>query len=412
MKLKDLFEIALTNIRHRNLRSWLTILGIVIGVAAIISLLSVSLGMQKNINDMTSTLRANVITITSGSGKAMRMPSGGMFAGSHGGQGSFQNTESEDNGITFREAEMLSTLPGVYKLDAQIEKRADVSYKNKNSSLNIIGTEPGSFKDSVGVELGDGRYLNTNDKYSAVVGYRVMDSVFEEPDILNKQINIDGITFRVVGYLAESGGMGSSDSNMYIPQDTARDLFDQQEDASQIVVIARDGQDVDQVAERLKSELAALHNLDEENADFTITTSTSMQSTVSSISETLSLFLGGIASISLLVGGIGVLNTMFMSVLEQTKMIGVFKSLGAKNRDIIMLFLFEAGILGFIGGFIGVLLSLLLSLALSAMGVPVMLSAELVLLGLLFSVIVGLVAGIAPARNAASISPVEALRYE
>jgi putative ABC transport system permease protein len=130
------------------------------------------------------------------------------------------------------------------------------------------------------------------------------------------------------------------------------------------------------------------------------------------VTDTLGLLLGGIASISLLVGGIGVANTMFMSVLEQTKDIGVYKSLGAKNRDIISMFLCEAGIIGFAGGFLGVLLSFVTSAALNLFSVPVLISPELILGGLVFSVLIGIVAGISPARRAASIPPVEALRYE
>jgi putative ABC transport system permease protein len=410
MKPDDIFDIALTNIRHRSLRSWLTILGIIIGVAAIISLISVSVGMEQNISERTSSLGANVITISPGGGHAMR-GGPGMFGGG-GGPPGFGNDDDEEI-ITFREADVLRTLPGVYKLDAQLQDRAEVSYKNENTSLTITGTEPDSFEESVGVEIAEGRYLNINDKYSAVLGYRVATNTFtEEEDLLNKQIYIDEVAFRVVGYLEESGSMGGSDSSIYIPQETARDLFDEDEEVTQIIVVAREGHDVDTVAETLENELLYLHGLEEDEADFQITTATTMEETVSSITETLGLFLGGIASISLLVGGIGVINTMFMSVMEQTKTIGIFKSIGAKNKHIIYIFICEAAILGFIGGFLGVVLSFIGSSVLQIFGIPTAITLELVALGLFFSVLVGIFAGVMPARNAASISPVEALRYE
>ncbi|NYZ77242.1 ABC transporter permease [Candidatus Micrarchaeota archaeon] len=414
MKPEDIFDIALTNIRHRSLRSWLTILGIIIGVASIITLISISVGMQQDISERTSSLGANVITVSPGGQQAMRSGSG-MFGGGGGSPPSFDSGSEDSDVITFREADILRTLPGVYRLDARLQERAEVSYKNENTSLTVIGTEPDAFEETIGIELADGRYLNVNDKYSAVLGYRVATGVFTaetDEDLLNKQIYINDVPFRVVGYLAESGGMGGSDNSIYIPQETARDLFDEQEDVSEILVVAREGHDVDDVAETLTEQLLDLHGLEEDEADFQVSTATTIESTVSSITDTLGLFLGGIASISLIVGGIGVINTMFMSVLEQTKTIGIFKSLGAKNRHVIYIFICEAAIIGFIGGFLGVALSFIASFVLQAFGLPTAITIELVALGLFFSVLVGVFAGILPARNAASISPVEALRYE
>jgi len=413
MKIGDMLDIALTNIRHQKLRSWLTILGIVIGVAAIISLISISLGMQAQINEQTSSLGSNLITISPGSERADRMAGGGMMMGGGPPGGGGRMEDEGDEIITFREADILSTMPGVYKLDAQVQDRMDVTFMNENSSLNIIGTEPDSFEDIIGTELEDGRYLSINDKYSAVVGYAVAHRVFQdEEDILNKQIEIDGLAFRVVGILEESGGMGGSDSNVYIPQKIARELFESDDEVGQIIVYVREDHDVDEVAEDLEEELLSLHNLESGEPDFSVTTAASVQSAVSSISETLGMFLGGIASISLIVGGIGVLNTMFMSVLEQTKTIGVFKALGAKDRHIIFLFLIEAGMLGLIGGGLGIILSLVASTILSSLSIPTLITLDLVLLGLIFSIAIGVIAGVAPARNAARISPVEALKYE
>lgn len=418
MKFEDIFDIALTNIKHRSLRSWLTILGIIIGVASIITLISISVGMQQDISERTNSLGANMITISPGGGQAMRSGSG-MFGGGGGGApGGMEGDKfgnSEDSAvITFREADILRTLPGVYQLDARLQDQAEVSYKNENTTLTVIGTEPDAFQDTVGVELADGRYLNVNDKYSAVLGYRVATGTFtaeSDEDLLNKQIYIDDVAFRVVGYLQESGGMGS-DNSIYIPQETARDLFDEQEDVSTIIAVAREGHDVDDVAETIKEELLDLHGLEEDEADFQVSTATTVESTVSSITDTLGLFLGAIASISLIVGGIGVINTMFMSVMEQTKTIGILKSLGAKNKHIIYIFICEAAIIGFIGGFLGVVLSFVASFALQMFSIPTAITIELVALGLFFSVLVGVFAGVLPAKNAASISPVEALRYE
>ena len=419
MKPEDVFDIALTNIRHRHLRSWLTILGIVIGVAAIVSLISVSVGMQNDIQARTTAMGATIITVTPGGGQAQRtggmMVPGGGFSASRGpGEG---GGSSEDTAvITFREADDLRTLPGVYKLDAQLSSRETVEYKNKNTSLTIVGTEPDSFADTVSVELQDGRYLNINDKYSAVVGYRVATQTFSgddgSEDLMNQQIEINGVPFRVVGYLKESGGMGGSDSSIYIPQEAAKELFNEPDNVGRIIIAAGEGHNVDDVAAEVTQELLYLHGVEADKADFQVMTAKTMQSTVSSIADTLGLFLGGIAAISLIVGGIGVVNTMFMSVMEQTRTIGVLKSLGAKNRDVMLIFVCEAVILGFVGGVVGVVLSFFGASLLGTFGLSTAITPELVGLGVLFSSVVGIVAGVIPARNAASISPVEALRYE
>ncbi len=418
MKMKDIFALAATNIQHRHLRSWLTILGIVIGVASIISLISISLGLSDAINSRINTLGTNIITISPGGQQSSRL-GGGFGAGAGparattgggGGSGGF-GVQTSQATLTFEEANVLRGLPGVYKLDARVSKRGEVQYKESNATLSIVGTEPSAFADDVGVNLTYGRYLSSSDQYSAVIGYNIANETFNDFSMLNKQIKIDGVPFHVVGILQQSG-LGTSDSTVFIPQKTAQNLFNQTTDASQIVVVVSPDHDTDTVASEIENELITLHHVTTTTEDFTITTAATLQSTISSITDTLTLFLGGIASISLLVGGIGVANTMFMSVLEQTKDIGVFKSIGAKNKDIIYLFLCEAATIGFIGGALGVALSFVVSYILASLGIPSVMSLTLVAAGLIFSVLIGIIAGIAPARNAASIPPVEALKYE
>lgn len=409
MKLKDILRLSIENIRHRQLRSWLTILGIVIGVASIISLISISIGIKDQISQRVNTLGTNIITISPGGASAQRTGFGGLRPPTQdirlnfGGRG---KTE-----ITFREADELRRLAGVYKLDARVSGRSTVTYKDKNATISITGTEPDSFKDSVGLDVIYGRYLLSSDQYSAVVGYGIANSTFNDFDILNKQIKIKGTAFRVVGILNQSGGFGGSDSSIFIPQKIAQSVLNQST-VSQIIVVSSSDHDTDEVASNLENTLMSLHGVTKETEDFQVTTASSLAATVSGITDVLSLFLGVIASISLLVGGIGVANTMFMSVLEQTKQIGVLKSLGAKNKDIIYIFLSEAGIIGLIGGMLGVLLSFLASGLISLAGLPTNITLELILGGLFFSIFTGIIAGISPARNAAKIPPIEALRYE
>jgi putative ABC transport system permease protein len=281
-----------------------------------------------------------------------------------------------------------------------------------NTSASIVGTEPNAFPDSTGASLASGRTLGTGDLTSAVLGASVETDTFNE-SMLNKQIKINGVPFRVVGILNASGATFSGpDRSIFISQNAAKKLFNQTKAVSSVVVITADGFDPDTVADALALTLRNLHRVSESAQDFTVTTASSLQSTLSSVTSTLALFLGAIAGISLVVGGIGVANAMFTSVLEQTRFIGLLKSLGARNGDVMKLFVFEAGMVGLTGGVLGVLLSFLGSMLLGAFSLPSKITPELVLLGLGFSVATGIISGLVPARNAAAVEPVEALRYE
>lgn len=414
MKMLDTATLAVNALQHRNLRSWLAILGIIVGVASIVSLISISFGMSAQISSRLNTLGSNIITISPGGQGAERFGIGGFrapVAEQRGAPGEMFNRQTGQ--ITFQEASALRGLPGVQFLNAQVQGRARVEYKDKNTSLTITGSEPDAFTATVGVDTLYGRPLSTNDQYSAVLGYSVANSTFNDLDMLNKQIKINNISFKVVGILASSGAsFGGVDSRIFIPQKIAENMFNQTTTVSQIVVAVAADHDTDTVAAEIEDELLSLHHLTKDQEDFTVQTATTLESTVASVTETLSIFLGGIASISLIVGGIGVANTMFMSVLEQTKYIGLLKALGTRNRNILILFLFEAGIIGLVGGVFGVILSIGVSALLGSLGIPSLITIDLMLLGLGFSVIVGLVSGLVPARNAASLEPIDALRYE
>jgi putative ABC transport system permease protein len=415
MKTLDTATLAVNALQHRNLRSWLAILGIIVGVAAIVTLISISFGMSAQISSRLNTLGSNIITISPGGQGAERFGIGGLRAPAAEqrvapGGGTFNRQTAQ---ITFQEANALRSLPGVEFLNAEVQGRARVEYKDKNTSLSITGSEPEAFTATVGVDVLYGRPLSTNDQYSVVLGYSVANSTFNDLDMLNKQIKINNVSFRVVGILASSGAsFGGADSRIFISQKIAQTMFNQTTTVSQIIVAVSQDHDTDTVAGEIEDELLSLHHVTKDQEDFTVQTAATLESTVASVTETLSIFLGGIASISLIVGGIGVANTMFMSVLEQTKYIGLLKSLGMRNRNVLMLFLLEAGIIGLIGGLFGVALSIGVSTLLTSLGVPSLITIDLVLLGLGFSVLVGLISGLVPARNAASLEPIDALRYE
>ena len=401
MKDLEILELAVNSIRYRSLRSWLAILGVVIGVASIISLISISTGLQTQISNQLGGLGANVITITSGGGQAQR---GGFGPPEIGGQVA--------KPLTFKDADALRHLAGVSLLDARLSGRATISYHNKNSSLSIVGTEPNAFMQSSNVQIAEGRTLRTGDANVAVIGASVANRTFGT-DMLNKPITIDGMPFRVVGVLNASGAtFGGSDNTVFIPQKTAMNLFNQTVNASSIVVVSSNSTTPNATATVITNELLLLHRVTNTTQDFTVTTAASTQATISSAISSLGLFLGIIASISLVVGGIGVANAMFTSVLEQTKYIGILKSLGATNGEVLRLFIFESGLVGLVGGLLGALLSFGASMLISLFGLPSEVTPALLFMGLGFSVLIGVVSGVLPARNAASVPPVEALRYE
>jgi putative ABC transport system permease protein len=413
MKIIDTATLAVNALQHRSLRSWLAVLGIIIGVAAIVSLISISFGVSNQISSRLNTLGSNIITISPGGQGAERFGIGGIRAPPTEQRGGFGGGGGSTAQITFAQANDLRSLPGVEYLDARVQSRQRVQYIDKNTSLGITGTEPEAFSGETSVGLLSGRMLSTSDQYSAVVGFSVANNTFNDLNMMNKQIKINNVSFKVVGILQSSGAtFGGVDSQVFIPQKVAEDMFNQTKYASQIVVTADPNYDTDTVAAEIESELVSLHHVTQTTEDFTITTASTVQSAVASVTDTLSLFLGGIASISLIVGGIGVANTMFMSVLEQTKYIGLLKAIGMRNRDVLLLFLFEAGVIGLVGGVLGLGLSMGVSVILGQFGVPSMITIDLVLLGLFFSIVVGLVSGLVPARNAASLEPIDALRYE
>lgn len=405
MKNSELAELAFNSLRYRSLRSWLAILGIVIGVASIISLISISVGINDSIQTNLGGLGANVITISPGALRADRLVVGG------GAQFGAPSSASSAK-LTLREADELRGIAGVSKLDARITGNARVNYRNKNTSISIIGTEPSAFPQSAANTILYGRTLAAGELSSAVLGYSVAASTFNE-SMLNKQIKINGVPFRVVGVLNQSGSSFSgTDRSIFISQKAAQKLFSENKYASSIIVVAADGSNPDTVAAALTQKLLTLHRVSAEKQDFSITTATTLQSTISSVTNTLAIFLGGIASISLIVGGIGVANAMFTSVLEQTKYIGLLKSLGTRRGTVMKLFLFEACMVGLVGGIIGIVLSFAASAVLGGFGLPTRITPDLVLLGLGFSILIGAISGLVPARNAASVPPVEALRYE
>jgi len=410
---KFLTKLAVSGLTKRKLRSWLTMLGVIIGVAAIVTLMSVATGMNQNISSRLNTFGANIIQITPGGQRATVTGMGVPGAGGEGESREFDPSLFGRQTATLTETDekIVSQIEGVEYTSGTMSERVSVTYKNKNSSITVLGIDPLTYWSVATVNLSSGRLLSSSDTSAVLVGSRIYNRTFEE-DLLNKYITINGASFRVVGELQSSGQVfAQNDNTIIILRSRAKTLLNTST-FNAILIAVKDGEDTTMVQDEITSALLSAHHVSSDKQDFSIQSQETIQATISQITGTLTLFLGGIGAISLLVGAIGVANTMFMSVLERTKEIGIFKALGMTSKDITTLFLLESAIIGLIGGVIGLLLSFGASFALSMFSINSVITIELAAGAVIFSVIIGIISGVAPARSAAALEPVQALAYE
>jgi len=275
-------------------------------------------------------------------------------------------------------------------------------------------------EDMESIRIADGRFFNDNEKYGMGVAYRVANGdFFSKPVGIGDRVEVNGKVFRVIGTL-EKIGSKEDDEAFYIPLETSEELFDDPDNYAVIMAKRASGLETSEVAESIKKKLRKHRDVDEGEEDFTIMTTEQMMESFGIILDAVRLVFMGIAGISLLVGGIGIMNTMYTSVLQRTREIGVMKAVGARNRDVMGLFLVESGVIGMIGGTVGVVIGIGLSklveyIAREGLYLDVLkayVSWQLIVGALAFSFIVGSIFGVLPAKQAAELNPVDALRYE
>jgi putative ABC transport system permease protein len=422
MKASDLINLTIKNITYRKTRSWLTILGIVIGIAAVVGLMGLGDAIQSAINIQLSGLGADKIIITPG--LAQQSFSRSADFRSNTATTSITTQLGNAEPLTEREAEQIANIAGVKAVAPMVQKSYEVTFRGEFTTATTQFVEPNGMNIVEEPELVDGRWLLSNDKFSCIIGYNIANTVFTNTINTGDMITVDNRNCRVVGVLKKEGGFSGKDNYVIMNLDVVNSFVeDYNNELSFIYVRVTDTELIDDVETQITALLLRLHKTTEE--DFTILSFASIQESVNSITGLITAFLGGIAAISLLVGAIGISNTMLTSVMERTREIGILKAIGAKKIDVLLLFITEAGIMSLIGGFIGLLfgmgLAQLIIIVLpnlfmmpenAAAGLKLVVNPLLLIGALMISLGIGIVSGYLPAKKAAELNPIEAIWYE
>lgn len=388
MDFKTIMKMSLKAIASNKLRSFLTMLGIIIGVTSIIVLVSIGQGTTSDITSSLQETGSNKITV--------RITN----------QGSIKTLSYDD----LRDFE---DIEGVSSVSPSISSGITAAYESNSYDATLTGADENYIKIN-NYTLSTGRGITPLDMDNrnkvVILGSDVASELFSYADPVDEIISIDGINYIVIGVLEskDTSSTGSSDDIILTPFTTAQRVL-KNANISSFTVIADSSDDVDAVMQEL--ELKLLSYFGTEDA-YSVNNSQDLIDSITEITNTLSFALGGIAFISLLVGGIGIMNIMLVSATERTKEIGIRKAIGAKKKDILMQFLFESAVISSLGGLMGILLAYIICVILNKFSISTVTNFYIVMLSFVFSLAIGIVFGIMPANKAAKLRPVDALRYE
>lgn len=406
MSLRQSLKTALRALSANKMRSGLTMLGIMIGVGAVVAMISIGTGASVSVASRIQSLGSNLLMVTP------EFAQGG-FAGARQAGGMGTTLVNEDATAIAQE------VPAVKRVSPELSSQAQVVYGNQNVNTTISGAVP-DYQEVHNFHAAFGEFIRPEDEKMrnrvAVLGQSVVTNLFSGEDPLGKTIKIGNVPFRVIGVMELKGqsGFQNLDDTIFVPLSTAQKRLFGVDNLRMISVQVRSEEEMDLAASQVTSLLLFRHKIsDPTKADFSIRNQADILSTMSQVTGTMTLLLGGIAAISLLVGGIGIMNIMLVSVTERTREIGLRKAVGAKRKDILTQFLIESLILSLFGGGIGLLLGMVGSLVISRIGGwPSVVTLSSILLAFLFSAFVGIFFGIYPARRASLLSPIDALRFE
>jgi putative ABC transport system permease protein len=382
------FRLSLSRIAAAKVRSGLTMLGIIIGVGAVVALTAVGQGAQQGIDDSLASLGANQITVSA----------------------------TTPTGLEEIDAEAIGGIEGVLKISTQVNSFGTASYGSESVGVGIVGVSA-SYFDVANPDVALGTFLPSSpglqNTRTVVVSAEGASDLGFAVSTIGEQIRLDGVAFTVIGVLDDADGFGAG-ANVYITQESARSLFSKSPYLSSISIQAVSQEAVDPVEYRVEQFLRYSKGVvNDDDATYSIFNQAALQDTIKTVTGTLGILITGIAGISLVVGGIGIMNIMLVSVRERTREIGVRRAIGARQSQILTQFLMEAVVLSVLGGLIGLTIGQLASYGFSVLGGwDFFIDPTTVVVAMGFSALVGVVFGVWPARTASKLQPVEALRFE
>jgi len=397
--MKEYAFMALKNISSRQLRSYLTIIGIIIGATTFIALITLGNGLEKGMTERFDKFGLRRLFIGPKTTFGLTGPPTGLWS------------------LTEIDAETVEKLPVIEYVTQILGESVEVKYSREEFIRTVMGIDletAEKFFEDVDIGIAKGRFPEKGERKVAFIGYGIAHELFEKEIPLKASIYLNEVKFRVVG-IKEKQGLQNEDFTINVALEDMQELLGTTNGISAFAAVVNKGVDVEYATKRV--ERALERKRDDEN--FQVTSPVKIKEQTGIVLTIVTMVVAAIAAISLIVGGLGIMNSLYTSVVERTKEIGIMKALGAKNSNILTIFLVESGLMGLVGGTLGVLLGLAVSFGLAAginqfgfVRISLDLSVNLIIFSLLFSFILGMAAGILPAYQASKMKPVDALRYE